>query len=195
MWDSHVIRPSKNASVPSGRPKIMYMFPELYRSEDCLSPVDRIDVQLCQNNCIFRPAVPCDTDIYNVCNFLMVGSQGFFDPGLFLYSKFWMTHWIYFDCVLPFCILGLSFSVFCSLSINQIHCISLHLFSLQCFLGCNTQRNKSVIFFTMYLQYIIIYSVTNCTNTMFLLKTALLLVKQSPDRTLSNSLRNSGFEL
>ncbi|KAK0145716.1 hypothetical protein N1851_015376 [Merluccius polli] len=75
LWDSHVIRPSKNASVPSGRPQIMYMFPELYRSEDCLSPVDRTDVQLCQNNCTFRPAVPCDTDIYNICNFLMVESQ------------------------------------------------------------------------------------------------------------------------
>ena len=36
------------------------MFLEPYPSEDCLSPVDRADVQLCQNNCPFRPAVPCD---------------------------------------------------------------------------------------------------------------------------------------
>ncbi|XP_059187145.1 uncharacterized protein LOC131969929 [Centropristis striata] len=75
VWDSHVIRPSKNDRVPSGRPRIMYMFPELYRSDDCISPVDGADVQLCQSNCTFRPAVPCDTDIYNICNILMVESQ------------------------------------------------------------------------------------------------------------------------
>ena len=75
MWDSHIIRPSKNDRVPSGRPRIVYMFPELYTSDDHISPVDRADVQLCQSNCTFRPAVPCDTDIYNICNILMVESQ------------------------------------------------------------------------------------------------------------------------
>ncbi|XP_051249570.1 uncharacterized protein LOC127359638 [Dicentrarchus labrax] len=75
VWDSHVIRPSKNDRVPSGRPRIMYMFPELYTSDDRISPVDRADVQLCQSNCTFRPAVPCDPDIYNICNILMVESQ------------------------------------------------------------------------------------------------------------------------
>ncbi|KAM7386192.1 hypothetical protein PAMA_009029 [Pampus argenteus] len=75
VWDSHVIRPSKNDRVPSGRPRVMYMFTELYTSDDHISPVDRADVQLCQSNCTFRPAVPCDTDIYNICNILMVESQ------------------------------------------------------------------------------------------------------------------------
>ncbi|XP_061739265.1 uncharacterized protein LOC133556012 [Nerophis ophidion] len=75
VWDAHVIRPSKNDRVPSGRPRIMYMFPELYTTCDCISPVDRADVQLCQSNCTFRPAVPCDTDIYNICNILMAESQ------------------------------------------------------------------------------------------------------------------------
>ncbi|KAL2091658.1 hypothetical protein ACEWY4_013921 [Coilia grayii] len=51
VWDSHVIRPSKNDRVPSGRPRIMYMFPELYRSDDCISPVDRADMELCQRDC------------------------------------------------------------------------------------------------------------------------------------------------
>ncbi|XP_061745248.1 uncharacterized protein LOC133544166 [Nerophis ophidion] len=75
VWDAHVIRPSKNDRVPSGRPRIMYMFPELYTTCDCISPVDRADVQLCQSNRTFRPAVPCDTDIYNICNILMAESQ------------------------------------------------------------------------------------------------------------------------
>ena len=75
VWDSHIIRPSKNDRVPSGRPQIMYMFPDLYRSEDCISPVDRADIQLCQSDCTFRQTIPCDTDIYNLCNFLIVESQ------------------------------------------------------------------------------------------------------------------------
>ncbi|XP_055063376.1 uncharacterized protein [Misgurnus anguillicaudatus] len=75
VWDSHVIRPSKNDKVPSGRPRVMYMFPELYRTDDCISPVERDDLQLCQSSCTFRTTVPCDTDIYNICNFLMVESQ------------------------------------------------------------------------------------------------------------------------
>ncbi|KAJ4931164.1 hypothetical protein JOQ06_025462 [Pogonophryne albipinna] len=75
VWDSHVIRPSKNDRVPSGRPKVMYMFPELYTTEDCVSPVEGADAQLCRSNCTFRPAVPCDTDIYNICNLLMMESQ------------------------------------------------------------------------------------------------------------------------
>lgn len=30
VWDSHVTRPSKNDRIPSGQPRVMYMFPELY---------------------------------------------------------------------------------------------------------------------------------------------------------------------
>lgn len=75
VWDSHVIRPSKNDRVPSGRPRIMYMFPELYACDQHISLVDRADIQLCQSNCTFRPAVPCDTDIHDLCNILMVESQ------------------------------------------------------------------------------------------------------------------------
>lgn len=75
VWDSHSIRPSKNERVPSGRPKIMYSYPELYATSDFLSPVDNDDVALCHNNCTFRPAIPCDKDIYNLCIFLMVESN------------------------------------------------------------------------------------------------------------------------
>lgn len=75
VWDSHVIRPSKNDRVPSGRPRIMYMFPELYTTDDCISPVEGADALLWQSNCTFRPTAPCDGDIYNICNILMVESH------------------------------------------------------------------------------------------------------------------------
>lgn len=50
-------------------------FPELYRCDQHISQVDRADILLCQNNCIYWPAVPCDTDIYDLCNIVMVESQ------------------------------------------------------------------------------------------------------------------------
>ncbi|RVE67737.1 hypothetical protein OJAV_G00084530 [Oryzias javanicus] len=75
VWDSHIIRPSNNDRVPSGRPKVMYMFPELYSTNNCISPVDDADVQLCHANCTFRPTVPCDTDIYDLCYVLMAESD------------------------------------------------------------------------------------------------------------------------
>ncbi|XP_062317543.1 uncharacterized protein LOC134021084 [Osmerus eperlanus] len=77
VWDSHVIRPSKNDRVPSGRPRIMYMFPELYATHDCVSSVESADVQLCRSSCTFRPAVPCNIDIYNLCNVLMESHSWF----------------------------------------------------------------------------------------------------------------------
>ncbi|KAK7912569.1 hypothetical protein WMY93_012780 [Mugilogobius chulae] len=46
VWDSHIIRPSRNERVPSGRPRVMYTIPEFYATQDCLSPVDRADVLL-----------------------------------------------------------------------------------------------------------------------------------------------------
>lgn len=71
VWDSHVIRPSKNDQVPSGRPNIMYLFPELYTTENYMSPVDAGDLQLCKTECTFRLSIPCDRDVYDICNTVM----------------------------------------------------------------------------------------------------------------------------
>lgn len=75
VWNAHIIRPSKNINVPSGRPNVMYALPELYRTRDFLSSVEDEHVQLCKDECIFRLAIPCDQDVYNLCNIFMVESH------------------------------------------------------------------------------------------------------------------------
>ncbi|XP_074525951.1 uncharacterized protein LOC141790170 [Halichoeres trimaculatus] len=75
VWNAHIIRPSKNRNVPSGRPSVMYTLPELYRTRDFLSPVRDQDVQLCKNECIFRLTIPRDPDVYQLCSLLMTESH------------------------------------------------------------------------------------------------------------------------
>ncbi|XP_041834069.1 uncharacterized protein LOC121635073 [Melanotaenia boesemani] len=71
VWNAHQIRPSKNINVPSGRPNVMYALPELYRTRDFLSPTENEHVQLCKNECVFRLTIPCDPDVYELCNLFM----------------------------------------------------------------------------------------------------------------------------
>ncbi|XP_019737807.1 uncharacterized protein LOC109523234 isoform X1 [Hippocampus comes] len=75
VWNSHLIRPSKNMNVPSGRPNVMYTLPELYGTRDFLSPVDDEQVQLCKSQCVFRLTMPCDPDVFALCAFLMSRSD------------------------------------------------------------------------------------------------------------------------
>ncbi|MEQ2315925.1 hypothetical protein AMECASPLE_027450 [Ameca splendens] len=75
VWNTHLIRPSKNMQVPSGRPNVMYAVPELYNTRDFLTPGQNDHVQLCRNQCVFRLTIPCDPDVYDICNILMAESQ------------------------------------------------------------------------------------------------------------------------
>ncbi|KAK1172320.1 hypothetical protein AOXY_G4861 [Acipenser oxyrinchus oxyrinchus] len=75
VWDSHVIRPSKNDKVPSGRPSVMYLLPELYRTYDYMSPIESVELQVCRSECTFRLPVPCDPDVYDMCNIVMAESH------------------------------------------------------------------------------------------------------------------------
>lgn len=75
VWNAHIVRPSKNLNVPSGKPNVMYALPELYGTQDYLSPVQVEDIQVCKNRCVSRQAVPCDADCYELCNILMTEFQ------------------------------------------------------------------------------------------------------------------------
>lgn len=74
-WNAHVIRPSRNPNVPSGRPNIMFSVPELYQATDHLCSVDEVAVEACATECTFRQPIPCDPDVYHLCNILMAESQ------------------------------------------------------------------------------------------------------------------------
>ncbi|KAL7376322.1 hypothetical protein ABVT39_005429 [Epinephelus coioides] len=75
VWNAYTIRLLKNINVPSGRPNVMYVFPELYRTRDFLSPVEGEHVQLCKNQCVFRRTIPCDPNLYELCNIFMAKSH------------------------------------------------------------------------------------------------------------------------
>lgn len=71
VWDSHLIRPSKNPNVPSGRPSVMFQVPSLYRTQDFLNSVDDEDVSLCKLEYEHRTLYPCDRDVYDMCMLVM----------------------------------------------------------------------------------------------------------------------------
>ena len=70
-WNHHLIRPSHNSRMPSGRPNVMYRLPALYGSRDYLCEVLPEEVEMCKLQCLFRELVPCDRDVYDMCNILM----------------------------------------------------------------------------------------------------------------------------
>ena len=71
VWDSHIIRPSRNQNVPSGRPNVMFSVPELYGTENYMVPVEDDEIEVCSENAVFRGAMSCDEDVYNMCILIM----------------------------------------------------------------------------------------------------------------------------
>lgn len=67
MWNGHIIRPSRNRNVPSGRPVIMYNAPKLWNAEDYIYPVAPADLETCSNEAEDRSVMPCDIDIFQLC--------------------------------------------------------------------------------------------------------------------------------
>ena len=70
-WNCHLIRPSRNKRSPSGRPNVMYRLPSLYSSQDYMCPVPENEVELCENECIFREAIPCDPDAFQLLTMIV----------------------------------------------------------------------------------------------------------------------------
>lgn len=67
VWDSHLIRRSRNTNVPTGRPNIMYSIPELYSTDNYLCEIDDEEIEICKEHATFRSGIHCDEDIYNMC--------------------------------------------------------------------------------------------------------------------------------
>jgi hypothetical protein len=67
MWNAHVIRPSRNSVVPSGRPNLMFTAAALWGATDKLCPVSEEDIEVCTTEAVFRSTIPCDADVYRLC--------------------------------------------------------------------------------------------------------------------------------
>ena len=66
-WNRHMIRPTKNARIPSGRPNSLYQLPQLYNTIDYLSDVSQTKIQVCRDESIFSNTIMCDQDIDGIC--------------------------------------------------------------------------------------------------------------------------------
>ena len=80
-WNRHLIRPSRNARVPSGRPNILYFMPELYDATDFLCDVPHVQIEACKDECRFREPIPCDEDVHELCCAIMVENGHEFPSG------------------------------------------------------------------------------------------------------------------
>lgn len=70
-WNSHKIRPRSSNDVGSGRPVVMYSFPELHSAEDRLKPIAMEEVTMCLEECTPKGQFPCDQTVFELCCLLM----------------------------------------------------------------------------------------------------------------------------
>ena len=66
IWNTHVIRPSKNQNVPSGRPIVLYTLPLLFGADDHIQNVRADHVEACLEE-IEERTYPCDECIFQLC--------------------------------------------------------------------------------------------------------------------------------
>ncbi|KAL3831998.1 hypothetical protein ACJMK2_005664 [Sinanodonta woodiana] len=71
VWNMHLIRPTRNCVMPSGRPTVMYQTPTLYGTQNYQSFVPMEDIDTCRAECLFRETYPCDKEIFDLCAFIM----------------------------------------------------------------------------------------------------------------------------
>ncbi|XP_063076248.1 uncharacterized protein LOC134466278 isoform X1 [Engraulis encrasicolus] len=71
LWNTHVVRKSRNAVAPSGRPILMYTLPHLFGGQDYLKQVPQEAVEACKEECQQRGPCPCDETVFDMCCLIM----------------------------------------------------------------------------------------------------------------------------
>lgn len=71
LWNTHIIRKSRNAVAPSGRPILMYTIPRLFGGQDHLKEVSQEAVEACKQECQQRGPYPCDETVFSLCCLIM----------------------------------------------------------------------------------------------------------------------------
>ncbi|RVE55502.1 hypothetical protein OJAV_G00235640 [Oryzias javanicus] len=67
LWNTHIIRRSRNAVAPSGRPILMYTIPHLFGGRDHLKEVPQEAVEICKRECLQRGPFTCDETVFSLC--------------------------------------------------------------------------------------------------------------------------------
>ena len=70
VWNTHLIRRTKNQNVPNGRPIVLHSLPALFGTEDQLQNIRPEYVDACKEE-ITERIYPCDEDIYHLCQLYM----------------------------------------------------------------------------------------------------------------------------
>lgn len=71
LWNTHIIRNSRNAVAPSGHPILMYTVPQLFGGEDHLKEVSQEAVEACKHECQQRGPYSCDETVFSLCFLIM----------------------------------------------------------------------------------------------------------------------------
>uniref|UniRef100_A0A3P9JR73 Integrase core domain-containing protein n=1 Tax=Oryzias latipes TaxID=8090 RepID=A0A3P9JR73_ORYLA len=71
LWNTHIIRQSRNAIAPSGRPCMMYTLPQLFGGQDYLKQVSEQAVATCKAHCLQRGPDTCDETVFSLSCLLM----------------------------------------------------------------------------------------------------------------------------
>lgn len=71
LWNTHIIRQSRNAIAPSGRPYMMYTLPELFGGQNHLKQVSEQAVETCKAHCLQRGPYTCDETVFSLSCLLM----------------------------------------------------------------------------------------------------------------------------
>lgn len=70
-WNLHRISSSRNSVCSKGRPFIMYHIPQIYDTYDYLQELANEDIDVFNPRGLFADNIPCDRDVYDLCNIIM----------------------------------------------------------------------------------------------------------------------------
>eukprot|EP00794_Sanderia_malayensis_P015232 gene15232-biopygen12685 len=72
LWNTHKIRPQRNADVPSGRPDMMFMVPDLFNAVDGKVQVELEDLEVAEELCCDgQPIFPCNPGFSRLAHIIM----------------------------------------------------------------------------------------------------------------------------
>lgn len=71
-WNTHLIRRNVQSSCPSGKPDVIFNFPEIYNSRHYQIKVQEQHLQHCREACLFLDCLCADRDIQDLCGILSI---------------------------------------------------------------------------------------------------------------------------
>ncbi|KAJ8314828.1 hypothetical protein KUTeg_006978, partial [Tegillarca granosa] len=71
VWDVHCLQRKKNSDANVGKPFLLYNAPEMFGGNDKLCHLNADDYEICKEETVDLPDIPCDDTVYELCCLLM----------------------------------------------------------------------------------------------------------------------------